>query len=341
MSTIFVAVRDTVYALERPDPPSGPAGNGADGSGARGTPELRDAGDLRGRGPTCLAATGDGRVWCGTAGDGVWVSEDGGRGWSAAGLDGARLMALTADATRPDRVWAGTEPSGVWVAEAGPGSWRERGGLLELPSSDTWSFPPRPDTHHVRWIACHPHEAGRIWVAIEAGALISSEDDGRTWRDRVEGSPYDTHELALDPRRSEHLRVAAGDGYFESPDGGVTWTSPMDGLEVGYLRSVAIDPGDPEVVVVSASSTARTAYAAGSGDGRVFRRAGAGRWERVVDGWPEPPSTIAPLLRPDPAGGLLAADERGIHRSVDGVSWRLLAAYPEAPGWVRGLEVTG
>lgn len=329
-SAILVAVRDTVYALDRP---------GHDLPGRDRGPRLRDAADLRGRGPTCLATTGDGRAWCGTAGEGVWVSDDAGGTWSPAGLDGVHVMALTADPTRPNAVWAGTEPSAVWTADAGPGSWRELGGLMELPSAHTWSFPPRPDTHHVRWIACHPYDPGRIWVAVEAGALVASEDGGRTWRDRVEGSPYDTHELAIHPERPETLRVAAGDGYFESTDGGATWTSPMEGLEVGYLRSVAIDPADPEVVVVSASSQARTAYAAGHADGRVYRRAGGGRWERVAAGWPDPPTTIAPLLRPDPDGGLLAADERGIHGSRDGgVTWRYLARYTEPPGWLRGLE---
>jgi photosystem II stability/assembly factor-like uncharacterized protein len=176
-------------------------------------------------------------------------------------------------------------------------------------------------------------------VAVEAGALVSTRDGGLTWTDRAPGSPLDTHELAIHPARPDVLRAAAGDGYFESHDGGETWNSPMAGLDVGYLRSVAVDPDDPDVVIVSASSTARTAYAAGRADGRVYRREGDGQWERVTEGWPEEPSTIAPLLRPDPHGGFLAADERGAHRSVDGGrSWMPLAAYPEPPGWLRGLE---
>jgi hypothetical protein len=50
------------------------------------------------------------------------------------------------------------------------------------------------------------------------------------------------------------MRVSAGDGYFESDDAGATWRSPSTGLEVGYVRSMAIDRGEPAVVVVSASS---------------------------------------------------------------------------------------
>lgn len=252
-------------------------------------------------------------------------------------------MSLTASPVEPDVVWAGTEPSDVWRSCNGGESWERTSPLAALPSSDSWAFPPKPETHHVRWIACHPREAGRLWVAIEAGALIRTEDGGRSWRDRVYGGPYDTHELAIHPDAAETLRVAAGDGYFESVDGGESWLTPGAGMDVGYLRSVAIDPGSAEVVVVSASSSPRTAYVAGSGDGRVYRRAGAGAWDRVLDGWPDPPSTIAPLLRAGrEAGELWAADERGVHRSEDsGVRWREVARFEETPIHLRGLVLLG
>jgi photosystem II stability/assembly factor-like uncharacterized protein len=291
--------------------------------------------------PTCLAADPrvPGRAWCGTDGHGVFRSDDGGASWRAVGLGERRVMSLAASPVEAEVVWAGTEPSEVWRSSDGGFSWEPTRALEELPSSPTWSFPPKPETHHVRWIACHPREPGRLWVAIEAGALVSTSDGGRSWRDRVLGGPWDTHELAVHPEAPEYLRVSAGDGYFESPDEGVTWETPRDGLEVGYLRSVAIDPGRPDVVVVSAASRPRTAYVAGRSDGRLYRRAGAGPWERIRDGWPDLPDTIAPLmLAGRVAGDLWAADERGIHRSDDGGStWRQTASFPATPNNLRGL----
>ena len=115
--------------------------------------------------------------------------------------------------------------------------------------------------------------------------------------------------------------------------------SPEDGLEVGYLRSVAIDPVRREVVIVSAANGPRSAYVAGVSDGRVYRRQGNGRWERVTHGWPDPPRTIAPLLAAG-AGELWAADERGLHRSDDGaLSWREVARFAQTPNHLRGLAV--
>jgi photosystem II stability/assembly factor-like uncharacterized protein len=294
--------------------------------------------------PTCLTADAlvPGRAWCGTHRGGVFRTDDGGRSWQSVGLAGGRLiMAVTASPAGRDVVWAGTEPSEVWRSGDAGNSWEQTRSLETLPSSPEWSFPPRPDTHHVRWIACHPLESDRLWVAIEAGALVSTIDRGRTWRDRVPGGPWDTHELAIHPKAPDTLRVSAGDGYFESDDAGATWRSPSAGLEVGYLRSVAIDPEQPDVVVVSASSGPHSAYLAGRSDGRLHRRVARERWERVLNGWPEPPSTIAPLLSAGAeAGELWAADDRGVHRSDDGgKSWRRVAGYAMSPQHLRGLAL--
>ena len=306
--------------------------------------------------PTCLASDrlAQGRAWCGTHRGGAFRSDDGGRSWQFVGLSGKLITAVAASPVERDVVWAGTEPSEVWRSRDAGTTWEQTSRLETLPSSPEWAFPPRPDTHHVRWIACHPLEPERLWVAIEAGALVSTIDGGRTWRDRVAGAPWDTHELAIHHKAPDVLRVSAGDGYFESDDGGATWRSPSAGLEVGYLRSVAIDPEQPDVVVVSASSGPRSAYVSGRSDGRLYRRLARerpstglrapraeveGRWERVRDGWPEPPSTIAPLLCAGArAGELWAADERGVHGSSDGGnSWRHAVGYPKAPQHLRGL----
>jgi photosystem II stability/assembly factor-like uncharacterized protein len=282
------------------------------------------------------------RAWCGTTDDGILRSDDAGGSWEPAGLPGHRITALSPSPARKDLIWAGTEPSAVWYSKDGGERWEEAPGLKNLPSSSEWSFPPRPHTHHVRWIACHPELAGQIWVAIEAGALVMTSDGGRTWADRVRGGPLDTHELNIHPRRPDALRVSAGDGYFESDDGGHHWTSPQAGLDVTYLRSVVVDPGNPDIVVVSAASGPRSAYVVGRSDGRLFRRVGGGSWERVSHGWPDSPDTIAALLRAEPEeGSLWAADGRGVHRSDDsGGRWAEVVAFETQPQFLRGFAVS-
>ncbi|HUO86711.1 MAG TPA: glycosyl hydrolase, partial [Thermoanaerobaculia bacterium] len=178
---IFVATRDGLLVAD-------PAGGALD-----------EAPALAGRSPTCLAADPltRGRVWCGTEAEGLWRSDDDGASWRPVGLEGEELTAVAASPVEPGLVWTGTEPSALWRSADGGAGWQRADGLDELPSAPEWSFPPRPDTHHVRWIACHPRQAGRLGLAIEAGALVATPDGGRTWHDRVAGGPYDTHQLAI------------------------------------------------------------------------------------------------------------------------------------------------
>ena len=132
-------------------------------------------------------------------------------------------------------------------SDDGGESWEKMRSLNNLKSSTSWSFPPRPWTSHVRWIELDKTIPGYVFAAIEAGALVQSHDGGRTWIDRVEGGPYDTHTLATHKKMPGQLYSAAGDGYFESYDYGQTWKRLVAGLDDdNYLLGLAVDSGDPE-----------------------------------------------------------------------------------------------
>src|SRR5207302_3489364 len=99
----------------------------------------------------------------------------------------------------------------------GGDSWVDLAGLRALPSADTWSFPPRPQTHHVRWIEADVSVADRVFVAIEAGALLRTFDGGRTWRDRVRGGPYDAHTAMTHPPAPWRIYSAVATGTLKAP----------------------------------------------------------------------------------------------------------------------------
>ena len=97
-------------------------------------------------------------------------------------------------------------------------------------------------------------------LPIEAGALVQSHDGGKTWIDRVEQGPYDTHTLVTHPKAPKRLYSSAGDGYFESFDYGESWRRPVEGLMYQYIFGLAVDYDDPQIVIVSASMGPSKAY---------------------------------------------------------------------------------
>jgi hypothetical protein len=295
---------------------------------------------LQGKNPESIAVdAGDPtRLYVGTLGKGLWRSSNAGRSWEPAGA-GIPHSAITAVAIarssgpRPGVVFAGTEPSTLSRSEDGGESWQELSALLALPSSSRWSFPPKPDIHHVRWIEIDPNVEGRLYVAIEAGALVRSDDRGETWQDRVAGGPIDTHTAATHQRAKGRLYSAAGDGYFESFDGGESWSRLMDGLRHRYLVGVAVDPADPDTVVVSASAGPYVAYRPGNAEAYVYRKQAGEPFGLAMEGLPDARGTVASRLaaHPDEANVFYAANNHGLFRSEDaGRSWKALEiAWPE------------
>jgi photosystem II stability/assembly factor-like uncharacterized protein len=277
------------------------------------------------------------RAFVGTVDAGLQYTTDGGSAWSI-GLDtDDRVTAVTVDPQDPDVVWAGTEPSAVYRSDDGGQTWTEREGLTDLDSSSRWSFPPRPHTHHVRWLAVAPDDPGRLYVAIEAGAFVRSPDGGRTWLDHPDGARRDNHTLATHPGAPDRVYTAAGDGFARSEDRGETWAHPQDGLGHRYVWSVAVHPEDPDTVVVSAASGPRSAHST-TGESYVYRSVGD-EWGQSMAGLPGPDGLARPVLASGEAA-VYALTNHGLYRSETGTEWtRTGQWHPDYNQVPRGLAV--
>ncbi|MDG5778877.1 hypothetical protein QA599_20765 [Haloarculaceae archaeon H-GB1-1] len=273
--------------------------------------------------PECIAASPavPERLFLGTVDSGLLRSDDGGDTWRNVLVAGDRVTAVIVSPNDPDVVWAGTEPSAVYRSTDGGDSWQDRPSLTDLPSASSWSFPPRPHTHHVRWLAEAPTDHDTLYVAIEAGALVRTHDGGETWLDRPSGSRRDTHTMATHPAEPDRLYVAAGDGYAESRDCGDTWLYPQDGLDHRYVWSVAVAPDDPETVVVSAANGPRQAHTPSTAESYLYRRTDGGPWKVAMDGVPRPAGTVRGVLATGERDFFVATNH-GLFRSPDGARWR-------------------
>jgi len=243
---------------------------------------------LAGSGAVCVAVDPNdpSRVFAGTFDQGVYRSLDGGETWGPAGDGPPHRRVLSLMVSPVERVggrsvvYAGTEPSNLYRSEDDGRTWQNLPALPELPSAATWSFPPRPWTHHVRWIAPHPTDPATLYVGIELGGVMVSRDGGQTWEDRKPGSQPDAHALATHPAAPDRLYEAAGGGVAVSDDAGATWRGVDDGMDRHYAWGLAVDAADPDLWYVSASFGPRQAHRLGGGaEAVLFRKRGGSPWQ--------------------------------------------------------------
>jgi photosystem II stability/assembly factor-like uncharacterized protein len=239
-------------------------------------------------------------------------SVDGGRSWIESELPEPGVFSLAvspADGT----VYAGTEPSRLFRSRDRGESWNELDALLELPSRPSWSFPPRPWTSHVRWIAPSPHDAELLLVGIELGGLMRSADGGRSWQDQRPGAQLDVHSLAWHPHAPGRAYEAGGGGAAFSTDAGDTWRSADEGRDRHYTWSVAVDAVDPDCWYVSASTGPFAAHGRNDPQARIYRSEGGRPWQALAGGLPEP--------LPAMPYALVATDGRLFAGLADGSLW--------------------
>jgi photosystem II stability/assembly factor-like uncharacterized protein len=243
---------------------------------------------LEGTGAQCLAVDPNDAnvVYAGLRERGVRRTSDGGVSWVDCELPAPGVFSVAVSAA-DGAVYAGNEPSALFRSDDGGMTWRELTALLELPSRPTWSFPPRPWTSHVRWIAPNPHDPDLLLVGIELGGLMRSVDGGGSWEDHRPGAQRDVHSLAWHPQIGGRAYEAGGGGAAWSDDGGKSWHAAETGLDRHYTWSVAVEPGDPDVWYVSASTGPFAAHGGKNPEARIYAWR-EGTWHPLSGGLPEP-----------------------------------------------------
>jgi photosystem II stability/assembly factor-like uncharacterized protein len=193
------------------------------------------------------------------AGGGVFRSDDGGRTWSLAGLQGEAVRALEIATGDPKEFVAGTL-SGVFRSNDAGKSWQRISpvGDEELRRLDSLAIDPRDGnviyagTYHLPWKTT---DGGKSWSPVIAGLI----DDSDIMSLRVD---------ATDPQR---VYLSACSGIYRSENQGGSWTK-LQGIPYAARRTQAIaqDAAQP-----------KTLYAATTEGLWVTRDAGES-WKRTT-----------------------------------------------------------
>ncbi len=274
---------------------------------------------------------------------GVWVSEDGaGASWRELtnGLDRPHVYGL-ARRQIGDRVslFVGTEPAALYRSEDFGETWIELESLRLVPDADKWTFPPPPHIAHVKSIVFHPGKAETIYALVEQGALLRSDDDGRSWTELAGYSlpddlAYrDVHRLVIDPRNPQNFYLATGEGFYASTDEGESWEHLMLASgRIGYPDFVFLDPRDGKTLYLAgARHDPGHWFQTQNADSTIARSTDGGRkWVELTNTLPSPfkAAIEAICLHHWPGGMMFAmgssAGEVYISED-DGTSWSRIA----------------
>ncbi len=158
--------------------------------------------------------------------------------WRRAGLFGADVRALIADASNPDTLYLGTSGGEVYVSHDGAKSWSSPRNGIPFPSYVVDNL--LLDREGRLWAAC--------WGLWGGGVIAVSPDGGKTWERRDAGlQDFSVRAIAIDPNDANFVVVGGLTGVYRSVDSGMTWTKIS---EQNSVESLAIDPRNHDRIYV-------------------------------------------------------------------------------------------
>ncbi|MFO0728842.1 MAG: YCF48-related protein [Myxococcota bacterium] len=270
-------------------------------------------------------------VYVGTAGDGLFLSEDGGQSWSEVlgAAPAADIRAVVIDPSARDTIfiaasdglhktsdrgahWAlllreevmdvAVDPvDSLFVVAASPrGLLRSTDGGSNFYAADRGLV-----ASEVVCLAVDPASPSTLWAAAHQ-SLYRSTDGGDSWSWVDTGT---VTALAFDPRAPGHvLAIHEGEGFFWTNDGGTTWGgigSAASGLSTTRIAALAVLPTDPTHLLAAAE------------DGLFLTTDRGLSWSRVPELGMQGFDTIAVASRA-PMTIFVGGFGAGVFRSSDG-----------------------
>lgn len=280
---------------------------------------------------TCLAAdpTNAHIIYAGTV-NGVLRSDDCGQTWRPCGMEGHIVKSVAVSPHDADLVYAGTKPAHMFVSRDGGQSWAELEGFRRIPNRWWWFSPAEPPDRrpYVMCIALSPTNPEVLLAGVEFGAVVRSQDGGRSWSRHREGALRDCHSLKFHTTNGDWVYEAGGTGGGASfsRDGGLRFNKAKQGLVKHYGISCAADPEKPEIWYVCVAPSPFNAFG-DKPEVYLYRATGGAGWQPI--GWAAHPLSAAPTALTTVAGAaghLYAGLPNGDvwHTADYGDSWRKL-----------------
>ncbi len=237
----------------------------------------------------------DNLYYMGTAGGGVWKTEDAGNSWSCIsdGFFGGSIGAVAVSASDPNVIYVGEgEQTLRGNVSSGKGAWRS------TDAGDTWQFLGLAESEHISRIRIHPSNPDIVYVAAI----------GNLWKPNTQR------------------------GVFRSMDGGKSWEKILYVSDKAGAGDLVLDPNNPRIMYAATWQMKRNGYRMDSGgpDSKLFvSKDGGDNWTDITEneGLPKGPWGIVGIavspVNSKRIWTIIEAEEGGVYRSDDGAkTWK-------------------
>ena len=228
--------------------------------------------------------------YMGTAGGGVWKTQDAGSSWEpiSDGYFGGSIGAISVSESDPNIIYVGEgEQTLRGNVSSGHGMWKS------TDAGETWQYIGLPKSEHISRIRVHPENPDIVYVGVI----------GNLWKPNSER------------------------GLYKTNDGGVTWEKILYVSDKAGIGDLILDPNNSRIIYATTWQMKRNGYRMDSGgpDSKIFRSYDSGRtWEDISEfnGLPSFPwgivgVTISPV-NSKRIWVMVEADNGGLFRSDDG-----------------------
>ena len=248
-----------------------------------------------GRAGTVSGVIGNNNLYyMGTAGGGVWKTEDAGNTWECIsdGYFGGSIGSVSVSESDPNIIYVGEgEQTLRGNVSSGKGAWKS------TDAGKSWSFIGLNNTEHISRIRIHPKNPDIVYFASL----------GNLWKPNKER------------------------GLYKSIDGGKSWNKILYVSDKAGVGDIILDPNNPRIIYASTWEMKRNGYRMDSGgpDSKIFRSNDGGEnWIDISNhkGLPEFPwgiigITISPV-NSNRIWIMIEANNGGLFRSDDaGETW--------------------
>ena len=240
------------------------------------------------------------KVYAGTRGDGVWLSEDFGASWKKPcyGKRGpGKVRCLSFDPHDANTLYAGTEPIDVFVSRDGAKSWERFDSVWNIPWVSTVTYPVAAVEPHVRDITIDPKDPKIMYVALQVGYMIKTTDGGKSWELLNKNLDCDVHTIVLHPEDSNKIFIATGGhdcragnapgrALYSSADGGKNWAPMAAEFKEEYSVPLTIHPTKHNVIYSAVANGQPGQWRKRNGDAQAYliQSRDAGKTWNKLDG---------------------------------------------------------